>query len=80
MKKTLALVLALCMALTTLVAFADETYTYNLYMSSFPTTWNPFQYQTETDGTMVNSMSDASSGASLKAIPPAPGRSRSVRT
>ena len=58
MKKTLALVLALCMALTTLVAFADETYTYNSYMSSFPTTWNPFQYQTETDGTMVDYMSD----------------------
>lgn len=60
MKKTLAMVLALCMALTGLVAFAEEadTYTYNAYMSAFPTTWNPFQYQTATDGTMVDYMTD----------------------
>ena len=60
MKKTLALVLALCMALTGLVAFAEEapTYTYNSYWSTFPTTWNLLQYQTETDGDMAGYMSD----------------------
>ena len=60
MKKTLALVLALCMALTGLVAFADDadTYTYNSSMSTFPTTWNPFQYQTATDGDILGYMSD----------------------
>ena len=60
MKKTLALVLALCMVLSCAAVLAEETatYTYNLSMSAFPTTWNPFQYQTETDGTMVDYMSD----------------------
>ena len=44
MKKTLALVLALCMLCS--FAFAETTepsYTYNTYMSEFPTVWSPFQ-------------------------------------
>lgn len=60
MKKTLALVLALCMTLCSF-AFAETaepTYTYNTYMSEFPTVWNPFQMQTATDSELADYLSD----------------------
>ncbi len=50
MKKILALALALCMLCSIAMAeTADATYTYNTYMSEFPTVWSPFQQQTATD-------------------------------
>ena len=60
MKKTLALVMALCMLLTCVSAVAESepTYTYNAYMAEFPTVWSPFQMQTATDGDMMDFLSD----------------------
>ncbi len=51
MKKILALALALCMVLscTAMAETAEASYTYNTYMSEFPTVWSPFQQQTATD-------------------------------
>ena len=58
-KKILALVMALCMLLScTAMAEEEATYTYNTYMSEFPTVWSPFQMQTATDGDMLDFMSD----------------------
>lgn len=54
MKRTLSLVLALSMLLCG-VAFAEdaatpeESYTYNLALSEFPTNWSPHKQQTATD-------------------------------
>ena len=54
MKRTLSLVLALSMLLCG-VAFAEDTaapeesYTYNLALSEFPTNWSPHNQQTQTD-------------------------------
>ncbi len=59
MKKILALVMALCMLCG--VAMAEEaeaTYTYNTYMSEFPTVWSPFQQQTATDSELMSYLSD----------------------
>ncbi len=56
MKKTLALVLALCMLLSCGIAIAEEpapTYTYNGQTATFPTNWNPHQYKTATDNDLV---------------------------
>ena len=54
MKKVLSLILAACMLLACVSAFAEDaapTYTYNraINAKSFPTNWNPFQYQTSND-------------------------------
>jgi len=59
MKKILALVMALCMLCG--VAMAEEaeaTYTYNTYMSEFPTVWSPFQMQTATDSELSDYLTD----------------------
>lgn len=51
MKKVLAFALSLCMLLSG-VAMAESdgaTYTYDIATTVFPTTWNPHQYKTETD-------------------------------
>ncbi|MBQ8200788.1 MAG: hypothetical protein IJZ74_03355 [Clostridia bacterium] len=57
MKKILALVMALCMLLScTAMAeteVAEDTYTYNSYLTAFPTNWNPHQYKTATDSDAV---------------------------
>ncbi len=59
MKKILALVMALCMLLAcTAVAEEEPTYTYNTYMSEFPTVWSPFQMQTATDSELSNYLTD----------------------
>ena len=60
MKKILALALALCMLCGVAMAetVVEDTYTYNNYTSTFPTTWNLFQYQTETDGTFADYQAD----------------------
>ena len=60
MKKTLALVLALCMMLCSFAMAETEepTYTYNTYMSEFPTVWSPFQMQTATDSELTDYLSD----------------------
>ncbi len=56
MKKLLSLVLAACMLLS-VCAFAETaeepSYTYNTYLSTFPTNWNPHQYKTATDNDAV---------------------------
>ena len=57
MKKILALVMALCMLLgCTAMAETEaaDTYTYNTYLTAFPTNWNPHQYQTATDGEILD--------------------------
>ena len=57
MKKILALVMALCMLLgCTAMAETEaaDTYTYNTYLTAFPTNWNPHQYQTATDGELLD--------------------------
>lgn len=61
MKKTLALVLALCMMFSVALAETTEpTYTYNGSTTVFPTNWNPHQYKTATDNDFVLSwISDA---------------------
>lgn len=64
MKKTLALVLALCMmcsfAMVGMAESEEPSYTYNNSTSTFPTNWNPHQYKTETDNSFVLSyVSDA---------------------
>lgn len=59
MKKTLALVLALCMLCSFAFAeTAEPTYTYNTYMSEFPTVWSPFQMQTDTDSELADYLGD----------------------
>ena len=59
MKKILALVMALCMLCGVAVAEeAEATYTYNTYMSEFPTVWSPFQMQTETDSELSDYLTD----------------------
>ncbi len=60
MKKILALVMALCMLCSVALAETEavDTYTYNTYTSTFPTTWNLFQYQTATDGTFADYQAD----------------------
>ena len=59
MKKILALVMALCMLLAcTAVAEEEATYTYNTYMSEFPTVWSPFQQQTATDSELMSYLGD----------------------
>ncbi len=60
MKKILALALALCMLCGVALAETEveATYTYNNYTSTFPTTWNLFQYQTATDGTFADYQAD----------------------
>ena len=60
MKKILALVMALCMLCCVALAETEavDTYTYNAYTSTFPTTWNLFQYQTSTDGTFADYQAD----------------------
>ena len=60
MKKTLALVLALCMLIACVPAMAETepTYTYNTYMSEFPTVWSPFQMQTNTDSELADFLGD----------------------
>ena len=60
MKKILALALALCMLCGVALAETEveATYTYNNYTSTFPTTWNLFQYQTNTDGTFADYQAD----------------------
>ena len=59
MKKILALVMALCMLVAcTAVAEEEATYTYNTYMSEFPTVWSPFQMQTATDSELSDYLSD----------------------
>lgn len=60
MKKTLALVLALCMLIACVPAMAETepTYTYNTYMSEFPTVWSPFQMQTATDSELFDFLGD----------------------
>lgn len=62
MKKTLATLLALCMLLGGMSAFAEEaapTYTYNLALADFPTNWNPHQSQTNTDSEILDWVSSA---------------------
>ena len=50
MKKTLALLLALCMLMTGFCALAEETeavtYTYKTYSTALGSNWNPHTYQT----------------------------------
>ena len=59
MKKILALVMALCMLFAcTAMAEEEATYTYNTYMTSFPTVWSPFQMQTATDSELADYLSD----------------------
>ncbi|MBR3764665.1 MAG: hypothetical protein IKK57_08990, partial [Clostridia bacterium] len=59
MKKILALVMALCMLFAcTAVAEEEATYTYNTYMSEFPTVWSPFQMQTATDSELSDYLGD----------------------
>ena len=59
MKKILALVMALCMLFAcTAMAEEEATYTYNTYMSEFPTVWSPFQMQTETDSELADYLGD----------------------
>ena len=59
MKKILALVMALCMLCGVAVAEeAEATYTYNTYMSEFPTVWSPFQMQTDTDSELSDYLTD----------------------
>ena len=59
MKKILALVMALCMLCGVAVAEeAEATYTYNTYMSEFPTVWSPFQMQTATDSELSDYLTD----------------------
>ena len=69
MKKTLALVMALCMILCSFSALAETTeptYTYNLALSTFPTNWNPHQYKTATDNdTVLSWISDSLFGFDL---------------
>ncbi len=53
MKKTLALVLALCMALSCFAALAEETaeatYTYKSYSTALGSNWNPHSWETNAD-------------------------------
>ena len=59
MKKILALVMALCMLCGVAMAEdAEATYTYNTYMSEFPTVWSPFQMQTATDSELSDYLTD----------------------
>lgn len=60
MKKILPLALALCMLLG-VTAIAEQpapSYTYDVAVTSFPTTWNPFTYQTATDGDLMGYLND----------------------
>ena len=57
MKKLLALALVACMMLSGF-AFAEseateDTYTYNMAISEFPTVWDPMRQQTNTDSTFA---------------------------
>lgn len=59
MRKTLALILSLCLLLgTTAITMAEQpaeaTYTYNFAVSSFPTNWSTFQNQTATDNDILD--------------------------
>ncbi len=65
MKKILSLTLVLVMVLTLFAACkkddegsADKTYTYNLAMGTFSSNWNPHTYETATDGTILDYLSD----------------------
>jgi oligopeptide transport system substrate-binding protein len=56
MKRILSLVLMLCMVFS-LTAFAEQeapSYTYDLAVTAFPTTWSPMTYQTATDADLLN--------------------------
>jgi len=55
MKKTLALILALCLLLGSFTALAEteDSYTYNQAVAEFPTNWSPFQNQTATDSSLM---------------------------
>ena len=60
MKKILPLALALCMLLG-VTAIAEQpapSYTYDVAVTSFPTTWNPSTYQTATDGDLMGYLND----------------------
>ncbi|MDR0928466.1 MAG: ABC transporter substrate-binding protein [Oscillospiraceae bacterium] len=62
MKKTLSVVLALCLVLTSMLALAETpvaepSYTYNAALVDFATNWNPHQYQTATDGDLLTFLS-----------------------
>ncbi len=60
MKKLLSIILMLSMVFT-LTAFAEQeapTYTYDLAITAFPTTWNPFTFQTATDGDLLEYLSN----------------------
>ena len=65
MKRTLSLVLALSMLLCG-VAFAEDTaapeesYTYNLALSEFPTNWSPHNQQTATDSEVTKFIASGS--------------------
>lgn len=65
MKRILSLVLVLVMLLSTMALLtacpeptpdpdAPKQYTYNAYLSVFPTTWNNHTYQTATDGEILD--------------------------
>ena len=53
MKKLFALVLVLCMLMTSVALAetteAEPTYTYNISAAEFPTVWDPMRTQTQTD-------------------------------
>ncbi len=60
MKKLLSIILMLSMVVS-LTAFAEQgtpSYTWDLAVTSFPTTWSPFTFQTATDGDMLDYLSN----------------------
>lgn len=56
MKKLFALVLVLCMLMTSVALAetteAEPTYTYNISAAEFPTVWDPMRSQTQTDSSL----------------------------
>lgn len=64
MKKTLAIVLTLCMLLTSCAALAETTaaeapatYTYHTYSSSLGNNWNPHTWETNADDSILSYLS-----------------------
>ena len=73
MKKTLAIVLTLCMLLTSCAALAETTaaeapatYTYHTYSSSLGNNWNPHTWETNADDSILSYLSSPFCTMSIK--------------
>lgn len=73
MKKTLAIVLTLCMLLTSCAALAETTaaeapatYTYHTYSSSLGNNWNPHTWETNADDSILRYLSSPFCTMSIK--------------